>query len=141
LTGGDTAVFATGYSNITGIRFNPSGSALYIMSRGYSTGTIDTTVGGTERGLSRVYKVSYDFPTSIRAAAAEPARRTHELLALDARRILKVPAGAIGVALFDLKGVRLWEVQGLVSGALVELPGSLPRGVARAVWTLPETRR
>jgi hypothetical protein len=134
VTGGDTAVFATGYSNISGIRFNPGGNALYVMSRGYPTGTIDTTVGGTSRGLSRVYKVSYNLATSVRPAVSDPSRRLQTLVTLDVHRSLKVPQNATTVSLYDLSGRTLWEARNLTPGATVALPEQLSRGVARAVW-------
>ncbi len=132
-TGGDTTVFATGYSNITNLRFNPSGSAMYVLTRGYNTGTIDTV--GTSNKIGRVYKLTYNLATSIQNSAAyHPVQTIGSLLVLDARSALKVPQFATSVRLVTLSGRVLWETRGLVPGSQFALPSHLTGGVARAVW-------
>jgi glucose/arabinose dehydrogenase len=133
VTGGDTTVFAYGYSNITGLRFNPSGSALYILSRGYNTGVIDTI--GTASKIGRVYKISYNLATSVQPARSIAQARTHgALVMVGAGTTLKVPAHATSVRLFTLSGATVWESRGLTPGAALSLPSHLSNGLLQAIW-------
>jgi glucose/arabinose dehydrogenase len=130
-TGRDSALFATGVSNMTGLKFHPVTGAMYIIARGYNTGVIDT-VGSTGK-IGYLYKVTYDGSgTAVRAPHAPRARPG--LVATGARGTLTVPTGVIGVELFDLKGTRLWMAHDLKRDDVVALPASLPQGVLKYRW-------
>lgn len=131
VTGRDSALFATGISNMTGLRFHPITGAMYIIARGYNTGIIDTV--GTTGKIGSLLKVAYDGGgTAVRAPQAPRARPG--LVAMNARGTLTVPVGVIGVELFDLKGSRLWTAGNLKRDDLVTLPASLPKGVLKYRW-------
>jgi hypothetical protein len=110
--------------------FHPTTGAMYIIARGYNTGIIDTV--GTAGKIGSLLKVTYNGATAVRAPQAPRARPG--LVATNARGTLTVPAGVIGVELFDLKGSRLWTAGNLKRDDLVTLPASLPKGVLKYRW-------
>lgn len=127
-TGGDTATFATGVSGITGLKFSPVNGALYYITRGSSTGTIDT-VDVTKGKLLKIRNV---------ATPVIPSARTRDgsaLLAVMGRRTLAVPSGVTGIEIFELSGRRVWSATNLKSGGTLEIPLSQP-GVLKYRWTI-----
>ncbi len=134
LNGGDTAIFASGVLDITGLKFSPGGD-LYYMTRGYATGTIDTI--GTASKVSKVYKVSYTLATGIRAPQAKSLEASANglLVSFGANRSLRIPDGMTGFQLFDLTGRKVWEIHSLKSGESFEVPLASHQGALRYRWT------
>jgi glucose/arabinose dehydrogenase len=127
-TGGDTVTFATGVSDITGLKFSPTNGALYYITRGYQTGTIDTV--DLTRG--KVLKISYNNGVSILPAAKPYAKGG--LLVDMGRRTLLIPTGMSALQVFDLSGRQVWSVTHLRAGETVEIP-RMHAGVLKYRWT------
>jgi hypothetical protein len=126
-TGGDTLTFATGVSDITGLKFSPTNGALYYITRGYRTGAIDTT--DVTRG--KLLKISYNGGVSL-LPAAKP-RATGGLLANMGRRSLLIPTGMTGIRVFDLAGRTVWSAAHLRAGETLEIP-RLQAGILKYRW-------
>ena len=131
--GADTATFATGVNNMTGIGFGPNG-AMYYITRGSNTGIIDTT-SSTANTKGRVIKVSYDLTTGIRTPVTFRTGPVLSGLIMNfGTNTLRVPEGVMGMQLYDLTGRRLLELHALRAGELLGLPSGLPQGALRYRW-------
>ena len=137
--GADTSTLATGILDLVEMKFAPNGN-LYYLSRGYSTGTIDTVSPFTSRGQGRALKVTYPAAASIAHYQSFNGSATYGLLVnLGAGRSLKIPAGISGLQLFDLGGRKVWDANHLKAGETLAIPSTVSRGMLKYRW-LPTAR-
>ena len=125
--GGDTVTFATGVSNITGLKFSPTNGSLYYVMRGYATGIIDTA----DLNRGKVMKIAYNGPISI-LPQAKP-RTSGGLLVDMYQRSLLIPTGISAIEVFNLSGRQVWSAADLRAGEKVEIP-RLQAGVLKYRW-------
>jgi len=127
LNGADTATFATGVLDITGLKFSPTTGNMYYITRGYATGTIDTA-SATFLTKSKVYRVSYGT-----VGILQQSKNPGWVINFGASS-LTVPEGVVGLTLFDLSGRKVWEVGNLKVGERLSLPTGLNHGMLQFRW-------
>ena len=138
--GNDTATFATGLTDITGLNFSPTTGDMYYIQRGYATGTIDTGApySGSypRRGFGKVVKVHYTLATGIRPPTPRNMGPSSNglLVSFGTSGSLRIPEGMNGFQLFDLSGRKVWEARHLKSGESLGLPTGLSHGMLRYRW-------
>jgi hypothetical protein len=74
-----------------------------------------------------------DGPTSLRPVK-QAGRKEGWVVHLAPGTLLRAPAGAKGLKVLDVQGRLRWGMRNLEEGAVLAVPGDLPRGVLRIDW-------